>query len=134
MLKIKKVKYEVEPCLQPRSDGHKFKIIFENFRLWINGLLVEIPVGFWTDFASTGFISPLNETIKPAITHDYLYYKQELWGKPITKAEADLVFLLGMKACGFNIIKRRLYYWGVKYTFEAKKTWNKYKSDREVSK
>ena len=132
-MNITKVKYEIEPVLQPHADGHKFKLI-DKFRLWINGILLEIPEGFWTDLASTGIVSPLNETLKPAITHDYLYYKQELFGKPISKSDADLVFLMGMKVCKFNIVKRRLYYWGVKYTFTARKTWNKYKSDREAKK
>ena len=130
-MNIKKVKYDKAPKLEPRIDGHKFRIV-DNWRIYINGMPLDIPENFWTDFASTGVISPLNKTLYPAITHDYLYYKQVLFGRNITQKDADIAFLIAMKECKVNIIKRRLYYWGVR--IGGKKTWNKYKNDRIKNK
>lgn len=129
-MKIKSVKYILKPCLEPNFDGHKFKFIERLWTFYVNSKPVDVPIDFWTDFASTGIITPLDETLYPALSHDWLYYKQKLFGKPIKKSTADLIFLIAMKECKVGIIKRRLYYWAVKYSFTAKKTWNKYKNDR----
>ena len=133
-MRIDKVRFVLKPCIEPNFDGHKFRFIERIWTFYINSKPVDIKPGFYTDFASTGLISPLDETLYPALAHDWLYYKQGLWGKPIKKSLADTVFLVAMKECKVNLVKRRLYYWAVKYSFTAKKTWNKYKLDREANK
>lgn len=128
-MKLKKVKYPCEPHLEPSKNGHKFELI-DYFPVFIDGVRVDIPAGFWTDLASTGIFSPLNASMKAAITHDYLYYKQELYRKPITRAEADYIFYLGMKTCKFKLAY--IYYLGVRVG--GWKVWNKYKNDRIKNK
>ena len=124
-----KVKFIEEPVLKPHAKGHKF-ILLEDWHVEINGQILTIPKTFWTDLASTGWLSPLNASMLPEILHYYVCYKQELFGKPITRKDADYLFSAGMKATKF--ILRLPYLWGVR--LGSWKAWNKYKNDRIKNK
>jgi hypothetical protein len=64
-------------------------------RKWVN-----VPAGFVTDFASVPkflwFLPRWATYSKAPILHDYLYETQTLMGKPITRKQADQVFLEAM--------------------------------------
>jgi len=119
-----KVYFRGEPLLKPKSNGHKFEVM-EFWIIIVNAITVMIPQGFWTDLASTGIFSPLNETMLPAILHDWLYYQQTMVGQPIKRKVADKIFLAGMKTTKVNVFKRNMYYYGVR--LGGWKTWNRYK-------
>jgi transcription elongation factor Elf1 len=124
-----KVKFISEPELKPKVDGHKF-ILLEDWTVILNRESLVIPQGFWTDLASTGILSPLNASMLPAILHDYLYYKQKVNGKTITREDADEFFFAGMKTTKFFFAT--VYFWGVR--IGGWKPWNKYKNDRIKNK
>lgn len=78
------------------------------------GLGVEVPEGFLTDFASVprGFwnLFPRVGTWAPAATvHDFCYRH-----KLFDKATADRLFLHGMEELGVNWVSRRLMYRAVR--------------------
>lgn len=119
-----KVKFKGEPTLRPNSNGHKFQVL-KMFYFIVDTIQGIIPVGFWTDLASTGIFSPLNKTMLPAILHDYLYATQKLDNKKIKRKLADKIFLSAMKTTKVSLWKRNMYYYGVRVG--GWKTWNKYK-------
>jgi hypothetical protein len=130
------ISFRNELILKPSHCGHKFEIA-SPFIIYINGITLTIPDGFWTDLASIprflhSILSPLEEHIRASVLHDYLYYKQELNFEPITRAFADKCFLDGMKTCGTDKIKRYTMYYAVR-SF-GWMPWNKYKNDRIKNK
>ena len=120
-----------EPKLQPSSNGHKFELI-DVWNVFLNQKMLTIDMGFWTDLASTGWLSPLNESLKAAVLHDYLYYKQVYRTRPLKRKDADLFFLQAMIECKFNKFLAYSYYYGVR--IGGWKPWNKYKNDRIKNK
>ena len=87
----------------------------------IAGRLI-IPAGFVTDFASVPrlplvFLLAGDTAHEAAVVHDYLYRRAPLIGtppRPITRAEADAVFLEAMQATGIPAWRRRLMYAAVR--------------------
>jgi hypothetical protein len=71
----------------------------------------SIPRGLWNVFPKTG---PYDY---PAVIHDagYTGKLEDVGGKPfpVTKAQADRLFLEGMQARGVGKVRRTLMYWGV---------------------
>ena len=115
---MKRVRFIEEPVIQPHPKGHKFQLV-RDWHLEINGKEVIVPAGFWTDFASIpkcfrSLISPLDEHLKAAILHDWLYYESKLFGKKISIKAADDIFLTAMRMCGTGWIKRHTMYAGVR--------------------
>lgn len=72
--------------------------------------LILVPAGFVTDFASIPrffwrLLPPTGQYGKAAVIHDYLYVTATM---PVTRAEADAVFLEAMTDLGVPVVTRRL--------------------------
>jgi|SRR5215217_1560451 len=83
---------------------------------------VDVEVGFDTDFASVprglwNLYPPDGEYTEAAVIHDALYWHQataEKDGKPVTRPQADAVFLEAMKALGIGWLTRTILYRAVR--------------------
>jgi len=123
--------------LTPANNGHKFQLL-RAFIVYITSYdTIIIPEGFWTDFASIpqlfqNILPVLDKHLRAAVLHDYMYYKQSLNGKKITRKQADKIFDIGMKTCGVGWLKRNTIYYAVRSGGWI--TWNKYKNDRIKNK
>ena len=115
------------PNMKLNKNGHKFQLE-DCFIIMVDSITVTIPIGFYTDLASTGIFSPLNKTAYPAILHDYLYSKQRMGYKDLTRKKADMIFRDAMITTKVNVFKRNMYYYGVRCGGWV--TWNKYKKAR----
>ena len=78
------------------------------------GRLIEVPTGFHSDLASIPafarvFIGKLERHAPAAAVHDFLYATQ-----PVSRREADHLFLEAMAAMQVPVWKRRLMYWAVR--------------------
>lgn len=108
--------------------------------------LVLVPVGRVTDFASIPQILwnlyPPVDYAEAAVIHDELYTRQELNGVPITRAQADSVFLEalqlrklphGMKLRRFHKTRLFFRYRGFYYALRAAgfKAWNDHTREKE---
>ena len=75
---------------------------------------IFVPPGFETDYASVprmfwAIYPPDGEYTEAAVVHDYLY-----WTQPCSRAQADKVFLEGMKELGVPWARRTLIYSAVR--------------------
>lgn len=114
------VTYSAEPVIRwSLAPGHF--ILEEGFTVIWNQPGTEltkfdVPVGFSTDLASIprlfqSIVPKVGRHIQPSIAHDFCYEG----GVPdMTRAEADLLFLEGMKAVGVWWLRRRVMYWAVR--------------------
>ncbi len=83
---------------------------------------VEVEAGFDTDYASVprllwGLYPPDGDYTPAAVIHDALYWHQatrEHGGRPITRAQADAVFLEAMEAIGIPALRRSILYRAVR--------------------
>lgn len=85
---------------------------------------VRIERGFVTDFASMPlniiFRSPGGKWDKPAVVHDCLYKTARVSveghddQRPVTRGEADAIFLEAMEVAGVDWFRRRIIYAGVR--------------------
>lgn len=83
---------------------------------------VTVEYGFDTDFASIprclwSLFQPDGEYTEAALIHDALYWHQataEKGGKPVSRAQADAVFLEAMEALEVGKITRQILYRGVR--------------------
>jgi hypothetical protein len=80
---------------------------------------IEVEVGFDTDYASVprvfwSIYPPDGTYTEAAIIHDALYFFQEEAGLPVTRAQADAVFLEAMTALGVPALRRRILYSAVR--------------------
>lgn len=83
---------------------------------------VEVEEGFDTDYASVprglwNLYPPDGEYSPAAWIHDALYWHQataEINGKPVTREQADAVFLEGMTALGIGWFTRSILYRAVR--------------------
>lgn len=76
---------------------------------------LRVPVGFGTDLASIpqffrNVVPQIGRHIQPAICHDYAY----VYDVGLTKEEADLMFLDGMKSVGVPWWRRQVMYLAVR--------------------
>jgi hypothetical protein len=84
--------------------------------------VVTVEVGFDTDYASVprglwNLYPPDGAYTEAAVIHDALYWHQataEHGGKPVTRAQADAVFLEAMKALGIGWVTRHILYRAVR--------------------
>jgi len=89
------------------------------------GVIINIPKGFLTDFASTpkflhSFFPPTDlDYILSAILHDYLYFSNYF-----TRLESDIIFLQAMKLQGCPWWKRKAVFNGVR--IGGWKAWQKH--------
>jgi hypothetical protein len=112
------------------SDGNNWQL-YEEFAYHIgdkySNRYVVVPAGFETDFASIPPILwrffiwwlPLwAKFCKGAVLHDWLYHVKKIMGQPITRKEADDIFLeSNMVAWRYHksrYLVARLEYWAVR--------------------
>lgn len=113
------VTYSAEPAIRWSLIPERFTLI-EPFKVtWDRGLTetveFEVPAGFQTDLASIprGFrsiIPQVGKHLQPAIAHDFSYDGNT----DLSKADADLLFLEGMKSTGVWWLRRRIMYAAVR--------------------
>jgi hypothetical protein len=77
---------------------------------------IDVPAGFETDFASVpqlfwNILPPCGSYGKAAVIHDAIYRTATL---PITRAEADAIFLEAMTFLGVGWFTRTIMYIGVR--------------------
>lgn len=107
------MKYSAEPVL--RWCSHKELWVLEKgFTTTWKGVKYTIKKGFETDLASIprvaqGLVPKVGKHVQPAIVHDWFYVHGG-----ITKAEADQMFLDGMKYVGVPWYRRYIMYAAVR--------------------
>ena len=96
-----------------------------------SGRSISVPAGFVTDFASVPrffwrLLPPTGKYGKASVLHDYLYQgggvTEEVMEQdhtftvisPVTRKQADDIFLEAMIVLGVNTWTRRMIYWGVR--------------------
>lgn len=94
------VSYSHKAVLSWENEREEFSV-HEPFTVSWRDKQITVPYGFRTDLASIpqlmqAFISPIGRHIQPACVHDFCYRTDT----GLTRAEADLLFLEGMKAMG----------------------------------
>jgi len=115
--------------IDPSHGTRCFQIAFEPFHFKIDGQLFEVPIGFWTDWASVGFaasiISPIDHAIcRAALGHDFLYFIGYE-----SQAICDLFISRGMKVDGAAWWQWAVVWLGL--TFGGKRTWDKYRRENK---
>jgi len=95
---------------------------------------IEIEEGFDTDYASVprlfwNLYPPDGRYSPAAWIHDWLYWYQSLHGKPVTRAQADLVILEAMTALGIGWFTRHVIYRAVR--LGGGLPWKRAKRERE---
>ena len=109
--------------VSPLSDG-KTWTIQKKFSYYVGeldrGEVVDVPVGFETDFASVPAIfRPLvpkwGKYGKAAIVHDYCYWVQSFsWDQNFTRKRADQIFREAMTVLGVASWRKFLMFWAVR--------------------
>jgi len=100
-------------------SGRQFMLHYDFTYLWKRKYIdIQIPSGFETDFASIPkifriIIPKLGKYNKAAVIHDAIY-RDYITGYKFARAEADLIFLDGMKDMGVAKWKRYVMYWAVR--------------------
>lgn len=119
------VVYSHNPITEWDVSIEKF-ILYKSFvcawyRVGLPSIEIEINEGFKTDFASIprmarSIISVFGRHIQAAITHDKTYESVIIMpnGKPMTKLEADTLFLEGMHSLRVNWPRRKIMYRAVR--------------------
>jgi hypothetical protein len=93
--------------VSPFADGENWFLTRPlSYELPNTNLLVEVPPGFVTDFASIprplwSLLPTWGQYGPPAVVHDYLY-----WDQRCTREQADWIFLLGMEESDVGGIER----------------------------
>jgi hypothetical protein len=80
---------------------------------------LTVPAGFVTDGASVPRVfwplfSPVGQCLPAAVVHDWLYCRASTRGAPLTRLQADRVFLDGLKALGMHWLARATVYRAVR--------------------
>jgi hypothetical protein len=106
----------LDPLCVTEIDDQVFQVCAHPFRYQsdLAQQTFEVPVGFYTDFASVPRIgviyAMLGDTAhEPAVVHDWLYYSALT-----TRALADQVLLEAMTVIGLPAWRRYPIYWGVR--------------------
>lgn len=92
-------------------------ILTEDFEYQIGKMLIRVPKGFVTDFASIPFflwaiLPPRGKYDEAAVVHDFLYSSKNCTG--INRKLADKIFKHIMKESGVNCFYRNALYLGVR--------------------
>jgi hypothetical protein len=113
------------PLVVEFIDGRNWKVSEEfDYESFIEGIIIHIPVGFITDFASIpqifwSLLPPTGLYGKAAVVHDFLYQSAGL----VSKAIADRVLLEAMRVLGVNETTCEIIYNGV--VLGGENTWNR---------
>ncbi len=113
------VSYSADPRLVWHSVSRAWELIEPFEVVWKGHSVGDLPdplrftvgAGFFTDLASIprafrSIIPQVGRHIQPSIVHDWAYESKTA----LTRAEADRLFLDGMKAVGVGWLKRYLMY------------------------
>lgn len=99
--------------------------VYPSGRYWItvntekftlsDGRLIVVPGGFQFDGHSIplyglGFLNPYSADMRAALLHDWLYHLHEHGQAITTRRQADWEYLLEMKRCGSNWLRRTVFY------------------------
>lgn len=100
------------PRLEALTDGRRWRVL-QDFHFRGKDRSVTVPAGFVTDFASTPrwawwLLPPWGKYGRAALVHDFCYSAQFT-----TKAEADAVFLEGMRLSGVGRLRARVMFLAV---------------------
>jgi len=117
------VTYSADPKLLWHAEPREWELLKSFEVLWEGDLPdgLDAPVvffvkaGFFTDLASIpravrSIIPQVGRHIQPSIAHDWCYESKT----SLTRAEADLLFLDGMRAVGVRWLRRRAMYAAVR--------------------
>lgn len=90
-------------------------LVYETYK----GELIIVPRGFDTDFASVpralwSIYPPFGSYQQAAVIHDFLYYEQRLGEEPLTRAQADAIFLSAMESTNVGWLTRKIIYSAVR--------------------
>jgi hypothetical protein len=111
-------------------DGKRWELL-EDFAYEHKGVLIEVPAGFITDFASIprilwSWMPPVGKGFgKAGVIHDWLYFHGHLKGEDITRQYADEVLRDACRDLGTNRVRRNIIYAGVRAGGWV--PWNKYR-------
>lgn len=99
------------PLVRPFADGSNW-VLEEtlNYQLKETDLVISVPRGFVTDFASIPRIAwtvmaPTDRPGRAGIVHDFLY-----WDQGCTREQADKIMLLGMNETSVGRAQRAIIY------------------------
>lgn len=92
-------------------------ILLEDFKYQVGKLVITVPKGFVTDFASIpkmlwGLLPKHGKYDIASVVHDFLYSEHNLTG--INRKLADKIFNYIMKESGVNCYTRKILYLGVR--------------------
>lgn len=135
------------PLRVEKLDDGRTWMVLESFRYYLewpataDGLFVDVPASFLTDFASVPalgkpFIDPVGKIGKAAVVHDKLYQAPVInaGGKtsyPLSRAQCDQVFRDAMQACGVGWLERQTAWLAVRAGGWV--PWNRYRKEDEVT-
>ena len=96
------------------DHGDKCFEVIQPFRFMIDRDMIEIPAGFWTDWATVSIaaslISPIDPQIcRPALAHDFLYFI----GYQNSQAICDEFIETAMEFEGAGWLKKNIVFIGV---------------------
>lgn len=113
---------EIEPLqdvlrVELLPNGRWVELI-DDVRFEIDGEIVNVPVGFKTDFKSTprifwSIVPPFGLGSVAAVIHDWLY-NDEVYKQSYTRKEADEIFYWLMRYYGVGKLKASLMYYMVR--------------------
>ena len=101
------------PVVRPVQGTSRAQVV-EGYTVKSRNWSIRVPAGFITDWASVPRVfwrlfPPWGPWSPAALVHDWLYFEQ-----PVSRKEADLVFLDIMRRIGVPFLTRRMMYWGVR--------------------
>jgi hypothetical protein len=113
--------------VDPSHGARCFEVVAP-FHFQVDRDLIEVPVGFWTDWASVGLaasiISPIHPTIcRAALGHDFLYFV----GYRESQAACDRFIAEGMKVDGAAWWRRAIVWLGL--FIGGRRTWIRYRRE-----
>jgi hypothetical protein len=96
-------------------DGRQIFRLLDSFQYELGtGLIIEVPAGFETDYASVPrffwrLLPPWGQHGKAAVLHDFLYRQ----ASGVSKVVADAVFVDAMSSLGVPWWQRMAMFWAV---------------------
>jgi hypothetical protein len=113
--------------VDPSHGARCFEVV-QPFRFQVDRDLIEVPIAFWTDWASVGLaasiISPIHPTIcRAALGHDFLYFV----GYRDSQAVCDAFIAEGMRVDGAAWWRRAIVWAGL--AVGGRRTWDRYRRE-----
>lgn len=107
--------FSSELVVQVLPNGLEDQLVTPLIWTSYNGMKIEVPVGFVTDYASVprvfwAILPPSGKYTKAAVLHDWLYVM-----KPVARSEADGYLREAMTDCGVDFVEREVIYRQVRW-------------------